>query len=185
MNPSVSVFIATSLDGFIARPDGGLDWLDAAQAVVPVGEDCGFASFMETVDVLVMGRKTFEKVRTLGPWPYGATRVIVLSRTPIDFQIAFPDDFPETVTHSSEDPPALCDRLSREGVKHLYVDGGNTIQRFLAAGLVDELTITVIPVLLGKGIPLFGDLDADINLSCVETRRFEFGFVQLKYCVMK
>lgn len=181
MRPKVSVFIATSLDGYIARTNGDLDWLDAANATVPVGEDCGYQALMQTVDALIMGRKTYEKVLTFGPWPYGETAVTVLSSTPI----SFPDEIPATVTHSSEDPHSLCERLSREGTKHIYIDGGNTIQRFLSGELVDELTITIIPILLGTGIPLFGPFDTDMNLSCVDTKRFEFGFVQLKYRVKK
>lgn len=179
MRPKVSVFIAISLDGYIARTNGDLDWLDAANATVPAGEDCGYQSLMQTVDVLVMGRKTYEKVLSFGPWSYGETAVIVLSSTPI----TFPDELPATVTHSSENPRTLCERLSRDGIDHIYIDGGNTIQRFLSAGLVDELTITVIPILLGAGISLFGSLDTDMRLSCVDTKRYEFGFVQLKYRV--
>lgn len=181
MTPKVSVFIATSLDGYIAREDGDLDWLDAAQATVPAGEDCGYQALMQTVDVLVMGRKTYEKVLSFGAWPYGDTRVIVLSSE----AIAFPDAIPDSVTHSSEDPLALCDRLLREGVKHIYIDGGNTIQRFLSAGLVDEITITIIPILLGAGVSLFGSLEDDVKLSCIDTKRYNFGFVQLKYRVKK
>lgn len=149
MRPTFSVYIATSVDGYIARKDGGLDWLDAANATVPEGEDCGYGEFMASIDVLVMGRHTFEKVLSLGQWPYGTTPIVVLSRNPI----RFPDDMPKTVTHSSEGPRALSDRLSREGVGRVYVDGGETIQSFLAEGLIDDLTITVIPVLLGEGIP--------------------------------
>ncbi len=181
MKPKVSVFIATSLDGYIARTDGDLDWLDAAQAMVPAGEDCGYQSFMQTVDALIMGRKTYEKVLSFSPWPYGETAVIVLSSTPI----WFPETIPPTVTHTSENQHTLCERLAREGINHIYIDGGNTIQRFLAAGLVDELTITVIPILIGSGIPLFGLLDTDVNLVCVDTKRFDFGFVQLKYRVRR
>ena len=177
MNPKVSVFIATSLDGFIARKNGELDWLDAANATVPEGEDCGYRAFMNTIDVLVMGRKTYEKVVSFGEWPYGETPVIVLSRNPINF----PTNLPNTITHSSEEPRTLCDRLSRESVEHLYVDGGITIQRFLAAGLIDEITITLIPIILGEGVPLFGPLEADVLLTCVGVKTFEFGFVQVQY----
>ena len=158
MSARVSVFIATSLDGFIARKDGNLDWLDAANETVPAGEDCGYREFMQSVDALVMGRKTFEKVLSFGEWPYGNTAVTVLSRNPISFANSLPD----AVKHSSEDPKTLCNRLANEGVKHIYVDGGITIQRFLSEGLVDEILITVIPVLLGEGIPLFGSLSQDI-----------------------
>lgn len=179
MNPKVSVFIATSLDGFIARKNGELDWLDAANAAVPDGEDCGYHSFMQTVDALVMGRKTYEKVISFGEWPYGDKAVTVMSSNPI----TLPDDAPNTVRHSSEEPRVLCARLLREGVNHVYVDGGNTIQRFLADGLVDDIIITLIPTLLGEGIPLFGPLPTDTALMCVGVKAFEFGFVQVRYRV--
>ncbi|MEO0738469.1 MAG: dihydrofolate reductase family protein [Cyanobacteria bacterium J06649_12] len=181
MNPKVSVFIATSLDGYIARSNGDIDWLDAANATVPKGEDCGYGALMQSVDALVMGRNSYEKVRSFGFWPYGDTPVVVMSSNPI----SFPNDLPKTIQHSSEHPRELCKRLSHHGIGHIYVDGGNTIQRFLAAGLVDELTITVIPVLLGSGIPLFGALNSDLSLTCVGTKTYEFGFVQLKYTIPK
>ncbi|GAA4468985.1 dihydrofolate reductase family protein [Novipirellula rosea] len=180
MSAKASVFIATSLDGFIARPDGNLDWLDEANRTVPAGEDCGYAAFMSSVDVLVMGRKTFEKVRSFGDWPYGDTNVVVMSRTPV----AFPADFPKCVTHSSETPADLHRRLSGDGAKHLYIDGGNTVRRFLNAGLIDEITLTVIPVLIGDGIPLFGPLEKDIKLTHLTTKIFDCGFVQTKYAVV-
>lgn len=181
MQARSSVFIATSLDGFIAREDGGLDWLDDANATVPEGEDCGYSAFMASVDVLVMGRKTYEKVLTFGEWPYGETRVVVMSGSPI----SFPAEIPNTVSHSSESPTALHERLSKEGAKQLYIDGGVTIQRFLAEGLIDEITVTVIPILLGRGIPLFRPSERAILLNHIETKSFEFGFVQSKYSVIK
>jgi len=181
MNPKISVFIATSLDGFIARKNGEIDWLDAANATVPAGEDCGYHSFMRSVDALVMGRKTYEKVLSLGEWPYDDTVVTVMSSSPI----SFPDGTPKTLKHSSEEPRVLQERLSRKGVKHIYVDGGITIQRFLADGLVDEITITLIPTILGDGISLFGPLAADIHLKCVSTKAFDFGFVQVQYSVIR
>lgn len=179
MKLKVSVFIATSLDGYIARKDGDLDWLDAANATVPKGEDCGYGALMQSVDVLVMGRNTFEKVRSFGSWPYGDTPVVVLSSKPI----LFPDDLVKTVQHSSETPSELCERLSGDGVEHIYVDGGTTIQRFLAAGLVDEVTITVIPMILGDGIPLWGPTAEDVPLTCLGAKVYDFGFVQLKYTI--
>ena len=181
MNLKVSVFVATSIDGFIARKKGELDWLDAANATVTDGEDCGYHAFMETVDVLAMGRKTFEQVLSFGEWPYGQTSVVVLSRDPI----TFPAQLPNTVTHSSEEPRALCARLSREGAIHLYVDGGKTIQRFLAAGLIDELTVTLIPIILGEGISLFTSVPEDVHLKHMRTVAFEFGFVQVQYSVVR
>jgi len=158
-----------------------LDWLDEANETVLAGEDCGYREFMQSVDALVMGRNTFEKVLSFGDWPYGDTPVTVLSRNPI----SFPDSLPKTTKHSSEDPQILCHRLSSEGVKHIYVDGGITIRRFLAAGLVDDILITVIPVLLGEGIPLFGPLAQDISLTHTGTKTFDFGFVQLRYDVIR
>jgi len=140
-----SVFIATSLDGFIARVDGSIDWLTAANAVVPPGEDCGYKAFMSTVDTMVMGRNTFEQVLTFGEWAYGSTPVVVMSRR----DAPIPANVPSTVTSSREAPKDLVARLSKQGNRHLYVDGGLTIQSFLAARLIDELTITLNTVRTG------------------------------------
>ena len=175
-----SVFVAVSLDGYIARKDGGLDWLEAANATVTRGEDCGYAQFMQSIDAIVMGRKSYEKVRSFGEWPYGDTAVVVLGRTALEI----PDSLSSTVSRSSETPEALCKRLAGQGNKRLYIDGGMTIQRFLAAGLITDLTITTIPVILGRGIPLFGRLDRDIALKHVSTTSYEFGFVQSTYDVV-
>ncbi len=181
MSVKVSVYIATSLDGFIARGNGDLDWLDEANAMVPEGEDCGFVEFMNSVDTLLMGRSTYEKVLSFGEWPYDDTPVVVLSRN----QISFPDHLPRIVSHSSEQPAELLDRLAGEGVQHVYVDGGKTIQGFLSEGLVDEITVTVIPVLLGEGISLFGSTKDDIHFTHIRTTAFDFGFVQSTYAVGK
>lgn len=177
MNPKASVYIATSLDGFIAGKNGNLDWLDEANAGIPKGEDCGFDKFMSSVDALVMGRKTYEKVRSFGQWPYGETPVIVQSSR----AIKFPPGTPDTVSYSSESPVGLMRRLADEGVGHVYVDGGITIQSFLRAGLINEITLTVIPTILGEGIPLFGVMDRPVKLTHLETISYEFGLVQSKY----
>jgi dihydrofolate reductase len=174
-----SAFIATSVDGFISRGDGRIDWLIEANAAVPAGEDCGYAKFFSTVDALVMGRHTFEQARSFADWPYGSKPVVVMSRS----LTRLPADVPETVSLSAVAPATLVRRLAAEGVQHLYVDGGLTIQSFLAAGLIGEITITVIPILLGTGRPLFGPLEKDVRLELLSSTAYPFGFVQTTYRV--
>jgi len=174
----VSVYIATSLDGFIARKNGELDWLPGADGETdPAGEDFGFHEFMASVDVLVMGRKTFQKILSFGEWPYGDKRVIVLSSK--DIQI--PSKLLSTVDAKSCSPAELVQELSEADHQHLYVDGGKTIQSFLNDGLVQELTIFRVPVLIGSGTPLFGKLEKDIHLHHIQTTSFKNGFVESKY----
>lgn len=185
-----SVFIATSLDGFIARTDGSIDWLNKANLLMPPGEDCGYAQFMSTVDALVMGRNTYDQVRTFDPWLYGLTPIVVLTSHPLDLlQPPQVSGTVSAVSASSEPPEAVVERLTAEGKRHLYVDGGRTVQSFLDAGLVDELIITTIPVLLGSGRPLFANAGSsgggDVELTHVATRAFDFGFVQSKYRVKR
>lgn len=181
MRATCSVFIAISLDGFIARADGSIDWLGAANARVPAGEDCGYAEFMSGIDAMLMGRHTFELARSFGNWPYGSTPVIVLSST----MAALPAGTPDSVSLASAPPAAMVSTLSGQGVRRVYVDGGVTIQRFFGAGLIDDLTITTIPVLIGAGRPLFGPLAADVRLEHQSTRAFDFGFVQSRYRVVR
>lgn len=178
MRPRVSVYIATSLDGFIARTDGNIDWLTDPAYEVP-GEDFGYQSFMQTVDVLVMGRNTFEKVLTFDEWPYGDTKVIVLSHA----QNLLPDKLTNRVEVLALPPTELVKYLFERGYRHTYLDGGLTIRAFLRANLVDELTITRIPVLLGQGLPLFGELTGDVALHHISTSSFPNGFVQSVYKV--
>jgi dihydrofolate reductase len=168
-----SVFIATSLDGFIARENGGLDWLPADG-----GEPHGYVEFMATVDALVMGRKTFETVLTFGSWPFEKP-VIVLTSRPSELT-APPGALCEMMDGT---PQEIVDRLAKRGMKHLYIDGGDTIRRFLEAGLIQRVTITRIPVLLGSGIPLFGPLMRDIRLEHVATRAYPSGMVQSEYTI--
>ncbi len=181
LKPRVSVYIATTLDGFIAGENDELDWLDAANSMVVEGEDCGYSAFMASVDVLVMGRNTYEKVLSFGDWPYNEKRVIVLSSNPVEIV----PSIKQTVSCSRESPEALCNRLSQEGVSHIYIDGGITIQRFLSAELVDDMVITLIPTVLGSGKPLFAKTNKDIQLKHTATKTFDFGFVQLTYEVVK
>ena len=168
-----SVYIAASLDGFIARPDGDIDWLGEPSKV---GEDYGYEKFMDTVDFLVMGRNTYEKVLSFGQWPY-TKPVVVLTSRPLDI----PDDIASKVETMSGSPADIVDELSKRGAEHLYIDGGKTIQSFLDANLIQRIIITRIPILLGGGIPLFGPLQQDIRLRHIETRAFADGNVQCEY----
>ena len=169
-----SVFIATSLDGFIAREDGGLDWLPPDG-----GEPHGYDEFMATVDALVMGRKTFETVLTFDSWPFGQKPVVVLTSRPNDLA-APPGAVCEMMAAT---PQEVVARLATRGMKHLYIDGGVTIQRFLEAGLIQRVIITRVPVLLGSGIPLFGPLSREIRFEHVATRSYPSGLVQSEYVV--
>ena len=170
---NASVFIGTSLDGFIARANGDLDFLPPGG-----GEPHGYEEFMATVDALVIGRKTFETVLTFDAWPYAEKRVFVLSTRPLATP---PPD--AIVERMSGDPADIVSRLAARGVGHIYVDGGITIQRFLLAGLIQRLIITRVPVLIGAGIPLFGALQRDIALRHVATRQYASGLVQSEYVV--
>jgi dihydrofolate reductase len=170
-----SVFIATSLDGFIARADGALDWLPGDEV-----EPHGYDEFMATVDALVMGRKTFETVMSFPDWPYGTKPVVVLTSTPTTL-----DAPPGAVcTMINATPEEVVDRLAEQGMTHLYIDGGVTIQRFLAAGLIQRVIITRVPVVLGSGIPLFGPIAHDVRFAHVATRVFASGLVQSEYVVV-
>ena len=170
-----SVFIATSLDGYIARVDGGLDWLPGGDV-----EDHGYNEFMASVDALVMGRKTFETVLSFpGEWPFGAKPVIVLSSTPS--RIVAPKG--AVCEAMAGTPHEIVARLAERGMRDVYVDGGVTIQRFLSAGLIQRLIVTRIPVLLGAGIPLFGSLPHDVRLEHVATRSYRGGLVQSEYAI--
>ncbi|WP_419418454.1 dihydrofolate reductase family protein [Legionella sp. D16C41] len=181
MSIKCSVFIAMTLDGFIAREDGEIDWLTQANNQASANEDGGYPAFIETVDALVMGRYSFAKALTFGQWPYGELPVIVLSRQPL----LIPMHLQQWVRSSTESPTQLVQRLLQEGFKHLYIDGGVTIQRFLKENLIDELTLTLTPVLIGTGRPLFGPLPQDVKLNHLETKNLSGGFVQIKYRIGK
>ena len=168
-----SVFIGTSLDGFIARTNGHLDFLPPGG-----GEPHGYDEFMATVDALVIGRKTFETVLTFDKWPYGEKTVVVLSTRPLARA-----PLGAVVERMSGSPAKILSQLTARGIRHIYVDGGITIQRFLEAGLIQRIIITRVPVLIGAGIPLFGSLRRDIVLEHVATRHYATGLVQSEYVV--
>ena len=166
-----SVFIGTSVDGFIARLDGALDFLPPDG-----GEPHGYDEFIASVDALVIGRKTYETVLGFGGWFYGQKPVFVLSTQPLA-----PAPAGAVVEQMSGDPAEIVARLDARGIRHAYVDGGITIQRFLRAGLIQRLIITRVPVLIGEGIPLFGALPHDVRLRHVATRSYASGLVQSEY----
>ncbi len=169
---TASVFIGTSVDGFIARPNDDLDFLPEGG-----GEPHGYNEFIASVDAIVIGRKTFEKVLTFGAWPYGDKRVVVLSSRLLDLSRAIAG----VVEQMAGSPAEIVSQLAANGARNLYIDGGITIQRFLRAGVIQRLIITRVPVLIGDGVPLFGTLPHDIRLRHIATRHYPSGLVQREY----
>jgi dihydrofolate reductase len=169
-----SVFVGVSVDGFMARVDGALDFLPPGG-----GEPHGYDEFMASVDALVIGRKTYETVLAFDSWPYGEKPVFVMSAHTL--ASAPPGAM---VEHVSVSPKEVASLLSARGVGHVYVDGGVTIQGFLREGLVRRLVVTRVPVLIGTGIPLFGATPHDITLRHVATRSYASGLVQSEYAVV-
>jgi dihydrofolate reductase len=180
------VFIATSLDGYIATQNGNIDWLTNQPTIE--GEDFGFADFVKSMDVMLMGRKTFDVVQGFGKegWAYGDLPVVVWTRDVNKVQV--PEWLATSVSvQSAASPMELWQQLqvNNAGYQRAYIDGGKTIQSFLNAGLIQEITITRIPILLGDGIPLFspsedGKIQPLIHLS---TQAYPNGFVVSKYQV--
>lgn len=167
-----SVFVGTSVDGFIARHNGDFDFLPEGG-----GEPHGYTEFIATVDVLVIGRNTFDKVVTFDTWPYGDTRVVVLSNRTIDTSAIRG----ARVEQMSGPPSEIVSRLAASGAQHAYIDGGITVQQFLRAGLIQRLVITRVPVLVGQGIPLFGSLAQDVKLRHISTQAYASGLVKSEY----
>ena len=173
--PTTSVFVGVSVDGFLARPNGALDFLPPDG-----GEPHGYDEFIATVDAIVIGRNTFETVLGFESWPYGGKRVVVLSHRPLDLSAV------RGVVEQMGGPAAeIVSRLGASGARHLYIDGGLTVQGFLRAGLIDRLVITRVPVIIGEGIPLFGALPSDVRLQHVATRQYPSGLVQSEYQVIR
>ena len=148
------VYIATSLDGFIARPNGDIDWLNNIPN--PTNSDFGYNEFINRIDGVLMGRNTYEAVREFGSWPY-TQPVFILSNTL--------ETLPEELNNKAEivkgELKDIIKSLKMRKINNLYVDGGKTIQSFLKEDLIDEMIITTVSILLGEGIPLFGDMDGD------------------------
>lgn len=171
------VFIAVSLDGFIARPDGDIGWL--LQRDDPT-EDHGYSDFIADKDMIVMGRGSYEKVMTFDTWPYDRL-VLVLSKQLAGTSV--PEALRGKVQFSSLGPKEALAELTRQDVQRVYVDGGQLVQSFLRDGLINDMVITTVPVLIGAGRPLFGTLPHDINLTLLSNRSFPSGLVQSTYRV--
>ena len=180
--PVCAIFVGVSLDGFIARPNGDLDWLMGEDGEEADGSDHGYNEFITGIDAIVMGRKTFEQVLTFDKWYYGDRRVLVLSHQPLDLSAAQARG--GVVEQMAGAPSEIVTKLAASGASRLYVDGGITIQQFLRAGLIDRMIISRLPVLIGEGIPLFGSLPHDIRLQHVTTRTYPGGMVQSEYRIV-
>lgn len=172
--PKISIYIATSIDGYIARKDGGLDWLEYGHTG---DEDYGFKKFLSGIDALILGRNTYEVVSAFGEWPYKGKRVIVLSNT---------------LSEVRQEAELFCGQLDdllftlhSGGINHIWVDGGITASKFLEAGLVDEITISVIAMILGSGISLFNMMSKEQKCRLISSQSYPSGLVQLKYEILK
>lgn len=171
------VFIATSLDGFIARKDGDIQWLLSRD---DPSENHGYDDFIANIDGIIMGRGSYEKVRTFDAWPYNRP-VVVLSQQLRSALV--PEELKGRVRFSDLSPRAAMAMLAKEGWRRVYIDGGQIIQSFLREGLIADIVITHIPVLIGEGRPLFGALGRDVSLTHIETKTFASGLVQSHYGV--
>jgi dihydrofolate reductase len=153
------IYIATSLDGFIARPDGDIKWL--INIPNPDNSDFGYSEFIAGIDAILMGRNTYEAALSFESWIYNRP-VFVLS----NILENVPQELKNKVELINGDLKDILNHLEAKGIKNLYIDGGKTIQSFLKEDLIDEMIITTVPILLGEGIPLFGHLDNDLRFKC-------------------
>ena len=169
-----SVFVGTSVDGYIARSDGALDFLPPDG-----GEPHGYDEFMASVDALIIGRHTYETVLAFAAWPYGEKPVFVLSTKALK-----PPPAGAVVERMTGSPEEIVATLTSRGFQHAYVDGGGTIQSFLRAGLIQRLTITRVPVIIGTGIPLFGPTARDVRLKHIKTQQYPSGLVKSEYEIL-
>jgi len=176
--PTGHVMMAITLDGFVARKDHSLDWLTKQKTA---DEDHGFAEFLEKIDVIVMGSGSFRTVLGFDAWPYEKP-VVVLSNTMTDD--AVPAELANKVEITNLSPEDLMIEMERRGWPRVYVDGGAVVQSFLKLGLINDFKLAIVPVLLGDGIRLFGNLPSDVDLELTDTKAFPSGLVELRYKVI-
>lgn len=175
MNKKNSVFIATSLDGYIADKNGGLDWLNSIPN--PDNDDMGYVEFTKGIDALIMGRTTFETVIGFDvPWPYEKS-VFVLSNTLKEI----PESHKDKAFLVKGTLTEILEQINEKGYKRLYIDGGTTIRNFLKADLIDEMVLTTIPILLGGGSSLFGELPNELRFELIGTKTFMNQIIQNHY----
>jgi len=171
--PKITSYIACSVDGYIAKEDGSLEWLDCAH--LP-NEDYGFQEFFSSLDAIVMGRKTYEKIMTFEKWPYSGKKVVVMS--------SVLQNVHEEAQLSKATPSEVIAKLHEENFRHVWIDGGITVSAFLQSGLIDRLIISIIPTLLGSGIPLFNPMDRPINCKLITSKAYASGLVQNNYEIL-
>ena len=176
--PTGHVMMAITLDGFVARQDHSLDWLMKQDTNE---EDHGFTEFMDSIDVIVMGSGSYKTVRQFDAWPYKKP-VVVLSRNMTDEDI--PDELSGQVEIMNLSPEKFMDEMEERGWRRVYIDGGAVVQSFMKLGLIQDLKLAIVPILIGKGIRLFGDLSTDIDLQLVKTKAFPSGLVEMRYSVL-
>ncbi|MEE9161911.1 MAG: dihydrofolate reductase family protein [Candidatus Neomarinimicrobiota bacterium] len=170
--PAVILYIATSLDGYIARPDGSVAWLSTYDRD---DEDYGYAEFYGSIDALVMGSKTYEQVLGFGDWPYAGRPTYVLSRRDLEHQRG-------EVTIAPTRPDSLLQKLDAVGHKRVWLVGGAELAAsFGKQGLIDEYIITIVPIVLGGGIPLFPSPGNEEQLELLKSKQYSSGLVQLQY----
>lgn len=175
--PKISVYIATSIDGYIAKKDDGLDWLETFSPPPETpNEDYGFKKFLNQIDALVMGKNTYKIASSANIWPYEGKRVIVLSST-LSSVCDKAEIYAGDIQH-------LIKKLWMEGIKYIYVDGGKTISQFLNAGLIDKLIISLIPIILGSGIPLFNNILKESWCRLISSQSYSNGLIQTRYEIL-
>ncbi|AUG51664.1 dihydrofolate reductase family protein [Thalassospira marina] len=167
------VYVAVSLDSYVARPNGAVDWLDDYDPT-----EFDFEAFLDRIGTLIIGRRTFDQVMSYGEWPYGDRRTIVLTSHPLG------DDAPENTVAFGGSLMELTDALRNERIDNgdvWIVGGASVINQFLFANMVDQLDLFVIPVVLGEGISLFDKDTSHLRPTPVSTQIYESGVVKMEY----
>ena len=173
--PTGHIMMAMTLDGFVARPDRSLDWLMKQPTKT---EEHGFQEFVDSVDVILMGTGSLRTILSFEEWPYQKP-VVVLSRTMTKADI--PAALHDKIEFSTLAPDRLWEEFAERGYNRVYIDGGAIIRSFIKAGFVYEMTISIIPILIGTGIRIFGEIDHDRDLELISSTDYPSGLVTLKY----